>query len=120
MAQGGASGLLCTHPVLLLTAVNQGQEQAQPKMAPAPRGMMSLHGGQVGFSGGAGGVWWAVEEEGWDPGPEGGDPAVRMHPGEQGEIPGEERGCWGCGQRDGLLCCHRPLWWDHIPLVEVC
>lgn len=60
VAQGGASGLL--HTCLVLVK-NQGQEQAQPRMARALCNMMSLRGGQVGFSVEEGGVWWAVEVE---------------------------------------------------------
>lgn len=46
--RGGASGLLLT---------SQGQERAQPRTAPEPHGMTSLHGGRVGFFGGADEVW---------------------------------------------------------------
>lgn len=83
-AQGEANG--CLHTRQLLTSQEQGQ--APPRTAPEPHGRMSLHGGQVGFSGGVGVVWWAAGEEGLDPGPETGDQAGRRNPGKQDETPG--------------------------------
>lgn len=85
-ALGGASGLLRTR----LPLTNKGQEQALPRTAPEPHGMTSLHGGQVGFSGGVDGVWWAVGDEGLYPGQERRDPAGRTNPGKQDGTPGVE------------------------------
>ena len=87
-AQGGASGFLLL--LLLLLPTHQGQERAQPRTAPVPHGTMSPRDGQVGFSGGADEVWWAVGEEESGLGPERRAPAGRRNPAKQGGTPGAE------------------------------
>lgn len=84
VVRGVASGLLHTCLVLV---TNQREEQAQPRMAPALHNMISLHGGQVGFSVEADGVWWAVGVEGLNPVLKRADSAGRKNPGKWGETP---------------------------------